>query len=152
MLASTAFWCWIVSWARDWCVILMLASKHLESEEQQESHHKTEETHSFGQGESQDGIWEKLLLERGVSGITNDKTTEHWSDTSSRASHTDGSSAGTNELGSRVNISSDQRGVKTAGLHGGNLVIWGNWRSNVDVSQGTSRCSAKELLSEEFKG
>jgi hypothetical protein len=29
---------------------------NLESEQQQESHHKTEKSHSFGQSESQDGI------------------------------------------------------------------------------------------------
>ena len=28
----------------------------LESKEQQESHHKTEQTHGFGKGESQDGV------------------------------------------------------------------------------------------------
>lgn len=28
----------------------------LEGEQEQESHHKTEETHSLGQGETQDGI------------------------------------------------------------------------------------------------
>jgi hypothetical protein len=29
---------------------------NLESEQQQEGHHKTEKSHSFGQGETQDGI------------------------------------------------------------------------------------------------
>ena len=105
-------------------ILVRWACKGLESEEQQESHHKTEETHSFGKGETQNGIGEKLLLERGVSGITDDQTTEDRSDTGSRASHTDGSSAGTNELRSRIDISSDQGSVESTGwLEGGDLVI-----------------------------
>lgn len=32
------------------------AGDGLESEEQQEGHHKTEETHSLGQGKAQDGV------------------------------------------------------------------------------------------------
>lgn len=55
----------------------------LESEEEQEGHHQTEETHGFRQSESQDGIGEKLLLERWVSGITNDEGAENCSNTSS---------------------------------------------------------------------
>lgn len=55
---------------------------NLESEQQQESHHKTEKSHSFGQGETQDSIWEQLLFEWWISGITNDEWTEYCSDTS----------------------------------------------------------------------
>lgn len=51
----------------------------LEGEEQQEGHHKTEKTHGFRQGETQDGIGEQLLLERWVPGITDDERTEHCS-------------------------------------------------------------------------
>lgn len=36
---------------------------NLESEQQQESHHKTEKSHSFRQGETQDSVREQLLFE-----------------------------------------------------------------------------------------
>ena len=39
---------------------------YLEGEEKQESHHETEQSHSLGQSEPQDGIGEQLLLESGV--------------------------------------------------------------------------------------
>lgn len=55
---------------------------NLESEQQQESHHKTEKSHSFGQGETQDGIWEQLLFEWWISGVANDERPEYCSDTS----------------------------------------------------------------------
>ena len=53
----------------------------LQSKEDQESDHQTEETHSFGKGETQNGIWEKLTLEGWVTGITDDQWAEHCSDT-----------------------------------------------------------------------
>lgn len=49
----------------------------LESEQQQEGHHQTEETHSLGQGKTQDGIGEELLLQRGVAGVADNQTSEH---------------------------------------------------------------------------
>jgi len=55
---------------------------NLESEQEQESHHKTEKSHSFRQGETQDGIWEELLFEWWISGIADDEWTEYCSDTS----------------------------------------------------------------------
>lgn len=54
---------------------------NLESEQQQEGHHKTEKSHSFRQGEAQDGVWEQLLFEWWISGVANDEWTEHCSDT-----------------------------------------------------------------------
>lgn len=54
-----------------------------EGEEQQEGHHETEEAHGLRQGKSQDGIGEKLLLQRWVAGVANDQTAEHASNTSS---------------------------------------------------------------------
>ena len=54
----------------------------LESEEKQESHHKTEQSHGLRQRKSQDGIWEELLLQWGVPGITNNEWTEYGANTS----------------------------------------------------------------------
>lgn len=53
----------------------------LESEEQQEGHHQTEQTHGFRQGESQDSVGEQLLLQRWVSCVADDQGTEYCSDT-----------------------------------------------------------------------
>lgn len=61
----------------------VLKISNLESEQQKERHHKTEETHSLGQGESQNGIGEQLLLERGVPGVADDEGAEHRSNTRS---------------------------------------------------------------------
>lgn len=38
----------------------------LHGEQDEESHHQTEETHSLRQGKAQDGVGEELLLQRGV--------------------------------------------------------------------------------------
>jgi hypothetical protein len=43
-------------------------NRGLHSEQNEESDHQTEETHGFGQGESQDGVGEQLLLQRWVPG------------------------------------------------------------------------------------
>uniref|UniRef100_A0A1B0BHP1 Uncharacterized protein n=1 Tax=Glossina palpalis gambiensis TaxID=67801 RepID=A0A1B0BHP1_9MUSC len=62
----------------------MFALRHintLESEEQQEGHHKTEQTHSFRKGETQNSIGEQLLFQRWISSVTNDKGTKYCSDT-----------------------------------------------------------------------
>jgi len=80
-------------------------SKNLKGEQQQEGHHKTEKTHGFGQGESENGVREKLLLKAWIPGVTDDERTEDRSDTSSRASHSYCSGTCTDELGSAVDIS-----------------------------------------------
>merc|ERR1719354_273117 len=88
----------------------------LECKEKEESHHKTEQTHSLRQGESKNGIGEKLLLEGGVSGITNDQGTEHGSNTSSGSSDTDGGSSSTDKLGGGVNVCPGGGGRDESGL------------------------------------
>lgn len=62
--------------------VVFLKVSSLEGEEQQEGHHKTEQSHGLREGETQDGVWEQLLLEGGVPGIADDEGTEHCSDTS----------------------------------------------------------------------
>lgn len=64
-------------------VVVFLKLYSLESEQQKERHHKTEETHSLRQGETQDGVWEQLLFERGVPCVTDDEGTKYRSDTRS---------------------------------------------------------------------
>lgn len=54
----------------------------LEGEQEQESHHETEETHSLGQGEAQDGVREQLLLQGWVPGVADDQRAEYGSNTS----------------------------------------------------------------------
>lgn len=46
---------------------ILQADLHSHGKQDQESNHQTEETHSFRQGESQDSIWEQLLLQRRIS-------------------------------------------------------------------------------------
>jgi len=78
---------------------------HLEGKQDQESHHKTEKTHSLWQGKSKNGIWEELLFQWGVTGISDDKASEHAPDSSSRSSSTYSCCSGTNVLGGLINIS-----------------------------------------------
>ena len=47
---------------------------------------------------------EKLGLEGGVAGVSDDEGAEHSSDSSARSGDSDGSSSGTNELGGGVNV------------------------------------------------
>jgi len=106
-------------------------SSNLEGEEEEESHHKTEETHSLWQGESQDGVREELLLEGGVAGIADDEGAEDGSDSGSGTGHADGGGAGADELGGRVDVLARHGGGDGAALRagggGGRLDKHGRW-------------------------
>merc|ERR1711899_166560 len=95
-------------------LLLLLESQsstfNLQSEEDQESNHQTEKSHSFGQSKAQNGVGEQLLFQAWVSGITDDKGTEHSSDTGSGSGNTNGGGTSTNKFGSGVDISSDWGG------------------------------------------
>merc|ERR1712018_550719 len=82
----------------------------LQSEEDDKSDHQAKQTHSLGQGKAENGVREQLLLQRGVPGVTDDQRAEHCSDTSSRASHADGSGTSADELGGLVDVGPDGGG------------------------------------------
>jgi len=86
--------------------------KTLKREQEQEGHHKTEQSHSLGQSEPENGIGEELLLERRVPRVADDERAEHRPDTGSRTGHTDGGSSGTDEFRSRVDITRHDGGVQ----------------------------------------
>merc|ERR1712168_1767498 len=95
-------------------------SLYLEGEEQEESHHKTEESHGLGEGKAKNGVREQLLLQGGVPGVSDDEGAKDGANSSSGPGNTDGGRAGFNELGSRVNVRLGGRGGQQLGsLHGG---------------------------------
>merc|ERR1712050_774551 len=83
-----------------------IPSQHLQSEEDKEGNHQTEETHSLRESKAKNGVGEELLLQAWVSGVTDDEGAEHGSNTGTGASNADGGSTSTNELGGGVDISS----------------------------------------------
>jgi len=76
----------------------------LESEKQQEGHHKTEKPHGLRQGESENGVREELLLERGISGVADDERTEDGTDTGTGTRDANGCRAGADVLRRRIDI------------------------------------------------
>jgi len=84
----------------------------LESKEQQEGHHKTEEAHGLRKSETENSIWEELLLETGIPCVSDNEGSEHRSDSSSWSGNADGGSAGSDEFGSTVDITGYSGGVQ----------------------------------------
>lgn len=133
---------WFMLWAT------MFAPERLESKQEEEGHHKTEQTHGLGQGEAENGVREELLLERRVAGIADDQATENRANASTGAGHTDGGSAGTDKLGSRIDITANQRGVQSAGLLHAHLVVGGHRRGGshrVHTAHCTNRIASDHL-------
>ena len=87
---------------------------NLEGEQDHETHGEAEKSHSLGQSESKNGIGEELLLQRWVTGVSDDKSSEDVSDTSSRSSDTNGGSSSSDVLGSGVDILTGDGGVQAA--------------------------------------
>merc|ERR1712031_148693 len=84
--------------------------RNLQSEEDEESNHQTEETHSFGESKSKNGVGKQLLFQAWASGVSDDEGAEHGSNTGSRSGNTNGGGTSTNKFGSGVDISSDWGG------------------------------------------
>merc|ERR1719295_2181919 len=81
----------------------------------EEGHHQAEQSHGLGQGETKNGVREQPLLQRWVSGISDDERSKHRSNTSSRSSNSDGGSSGSDELGGGVNVLLGSGGVDEGG-------------------------------------
>lgn len=79
-------------------------SQTLQSKQDQESNHKTEKTQGLWQTKTQDGIGEKLLFERWVTGVSDDQAAEYCSDTSSGSGHSYGGGTSSDEFGCSLNI------------------------------------------------
>ena len=80
--------------ARQW-----MQCTHLCDVEEQEGHHEREETRSFGERETENGVLEELTPEGGVAGDTLDETPENRSDTDTGTSKANGGETGTLDLG-----------------------------------------------------
>merc|ERR1719268_145258 len=126
-------------------------SLYLEGEEQQESHHKTEQSHGLGEGEAENGVGEELLLEGGVPGVADDQGAEHGANSGSGPGDSDGGSAGSDEFGSRVNVRlGGGGGQPLGGLHGGGAQAAGGGHGEAggDGEAGDGRHDLLELLVE----
>jgi hypothetical protein len=74
--------------------------RHLCDVKEEERHHEGEEASGFSEGETENGVLEKLTPEGRVAGDTLDEGTENRTDTDTSTSETDSSDTGTLDLGS----------------------------------------------------
>jgi len=98
--------------------LLILAATNLESKQEQESHHQTEQPHSLRQGKTKNGEGEKLALQGGIPGIANNQGAKDTANSSTRSGNTNSSSSSTNVLGSLINVIASSRGLDAADLVG----------------------------------
>jgi len=91
-----------------------LVVSRLEREEKQERHHQTEKSHSFGQGETQNGVREELLLQRWITRVADDQRAKYATDTRAGTSDADGGGAGADVLGRGVDVHSASAGLEAS--------------------------------------
>lgn len=88
-----------------------------------ESNHQVEKTDGLDEGETQNGVREKLASESGVTGNTVEQGSENETDTDTSTSQTDGGGTHTQVLGDLDHGLGDLRGVSSAleSLAGGDV-------------------------------
>ena len=89
----------------------------LNNVEEQERHHEGEQTRSFGEGKTQDGVLEELATEGRVAGDTLDQAAEDSADTNTGASETNGSNTGALDLGGSDHGGGSRLSDDAAGLN-----------------------------------
>merc|ERR1719494_812621 len=84
---------------------------------------KAKQSHSFRQSKSKDGIGEQLLFQLRISGITDDQTAKHCSNSSSRTSNSYSGSTSTSELCCSFDISVSHTSVKRLNIFLQNTIL-----------------------------
>lgn len=128
---------------------------HLCDVEEQERHHEREETSSFGEGETENGVLEELTPEGGVAGDTLDETTEDRSDTDTstgkaNSGHTSTLDLGGSDHGGSGGLGDDATllddvagGVGAEGAAGSHEAVLGRLAGSVGEAAGGHAGSAK---------